>query len=139
MTLDGDCDFEKEQSHPAGSNSNSTKAYPWGSGEIPTNQWLGYKLVARDQGSDSNVHLELYLDKTSNGNLANQVWEKIIDYTDYNNKTWDNQSSAWCCSTHANKSLRGSYKTTQLYVYLRTDGVTDQRYKWISIREINPK
>jgi len=100
---------------------------------------IGYKFIARDQGTASNVHLELWLDVISNGVLANQNWEKIVDFVDADNKRWTTQASAWCCATHANNSYRGVNQTSSKFVYLRTDGVNLQYYKWISVREINPE
>jgi hypothetical protein len=140
LTLDGDCDIEKEQCHRLGANSQSTKAYPWGnSGRVPLDKWIGHKFVVRDTGNGSCVHLELYFDTTSNGDLANQKWDKVIDYVDYDGKQWESQSSQWCCSTHKDKSLRGQNSTSQLFVYLRSDAVDPQYFKWISVREIYPQ
>jgi hypothetical protein len=140
MTLDGDCDFEKEQTHPGAAYSNTTPAYPWGTKtDIPINKWLGFKLIARDQGTASNVHLELWLDNTSNGVLANQNWVKIVDYVDTDNKAWASQDSGWCCATHKNKSYRGINQTASKFVYIRADGSNPQYYKWVSVREINPE
>lgn len=140
LTLDGDCDIEKEQSHNKGANSQSYKEYPWGqSGNIPLNKWIGHKFIARDIGDQSSVHLELYFDTTSNGDPAMQKWEKLIDYVDYDGKEWDSQASEWCCNDHKDKSLRGINATSQRYVYIRSDAVDPQYYKWITIREIDPE
>lgn len=148
ITYDGDSDIEKEMCHSPNRNARTSPIYPWGDGVyMPLNQWIGYKFIGTTCNNGTKVHLKLYIDTVSNGNLANQQWTLLKDITDEDNITsiWPSGQSNTAASSYrtgspyVGKALCGSNKTTQKWVYIRTDGVREQRYKYMSVREINPE
>lgn len=148
ITYDGDADIEKELCHSPNRNARTSPVYPWGDGEyLPLNQWIGYKFIGTTCSNGTKVHLKLYIDTVSNGNPANQQWTLLKEITDEDNITsiWPSGQSNIAASSYrtgspyVGKALCGSNRTTQKWVYIRTDGVREQRYKYMSIREIDPE
>ncbi len=145
----GDSDINKETNHQPNHNVNSKAVYPWGyKNPLPLNKWIGYKLVVRNRGSEE-VHLQLYIDKTSGGDLSKQRWEllhDIIDKPGAGDDIWPSYEANFSNtspdsyrknSPYVGKPLVGKWKTAQNWVYIRTDSIQEQRYKWISVREVD--
>ncbi len=146
----GDSDIEKEMNHSPNRNVRSTSAYPWGKkNHLPLDTWIGFKFVARNVGS-TGVQLQLYIDKTSQGDLSKQKWELLVDLTDVTQadaSVWPgfaagftntSEASYRSQSPYVGQPLVGKWKTSQNFIYIRTDSIQEQRYKWLSIREIEP-
>ena len=125
--FDGRCQFEKETVHGCG-NKQANTVYPFtNGGRMPLNKWIGYKYIVRSCDSDTACHAEMYTDMTNGKNGGS--WIKVNDFID--RKGWSSDVPS-CCETHRGAVLDGNYS-----VYLRTDGVKEQLYKWFSVREIN--
>jgi len=144
----GDSDVGKELNHSPNHNVQSKYVYPWGyKNPLPLQTWIGYKLIVRSVGDDA-VHLQLYIDKTSNGDLSQQKWEllhDVIDVSQADDSIWPNYDSSYSNtspdsyrlnSPYVGEPLVGKWKTKQNWVYIRTDSIQEQRYKWLSIREV---
>jgi hypothetical protein len=77
--------------------------------------------------------MELFLDMTNGENGG--TWTKTTEFTDYDGWSGDQIS---CCETHRGKVLNPPHMNKNYSVYLRSDGLGEQFYKWFSIREIEP-
>ena len=125
MLYDGRMDFEKEINHHADDGYvqfGSVK--PWTS--LPKNQWIGYKFIARDDGS--SVKFELYRDLTGGTNGGD--WKLMTSATD----SGQYGAGHTPCAAGINPAqvLTGS----NVSVYVRNDGLGQAQYKWFSVREI---
>lgn len=130
VLFDGRVDIEKECSHKNGGNKRVSTVYPWPSkGRMPLNQWIGYKLIARNCENNTKCRIEIYRDLTEGKNGG--VWELLTSFIDYDGWSSDTPS---CCELHKGKVLLDANYS----VYLRTDGLGEQFYKWFSIREVEP-
>jgi len=129
--FDGRCQFEKETAHLNDSSGNKqvNTVYPFmNNGPMPLNTWIGYKYIVRSLNNDTECCAEMYMDTTNGENGGS--WIKVNEFIDYNGWSSDVPS---CCEIHRGRVLDANYT-----VYLRTDGVIKQLYKWFSIREIDP-
>jgi hypothetical protein len=123
---DGNVDLEKELHHPE-SSVGISKSY-WGGSKTPSSQWIGVKLCVYNINNNSNVKLELYVDKTSNG-ANGGTWELAVSTTDSGSWTTD----APGCS-YANNTI---ITTGGGVVMIRNTEAAEARYKMFSVREIN--
>ncbi len=123
---DGKVDLEKELHHPESSVAVS-KTY-WGGSPTPSNQWIGVKFCVYNINNDTNVKLELYVDKTSGG-ANGGVWELAVSTTDSGSWTVDVPG----CS-YANNTI---ITTGGGVVMIRNTEAAEARYKMFSVREIN--
>ena len=129
--FDGRCQFEKETVHLSNGTGNKqvNTVYAFPNNEpMPLNTWIGYKYVVRSCDNDTTCHVEMYMDFTDGKNGG--TWKKINEFIDYDGWSADMPS---CCTDHSGKVLKENYT-----VYLRTDGVNKQLYKYFSVREIAP-
>ena len=127
--FDGRCHIEKETVHLADGTGNkqTNTVYPFpNNGPMPLNTWIGYKYIVRSCENDTACRVELYMDTTHGVNGG--TWLKVNEFVDRDGWSADFPS---CCDTHRGKVLGENYT-----VYLRTDGVNKQLYKWLSVREI---
>ena len=122
--FDGRCQFEKETGNKQ---VNTTYAFP-NNGPMPLNTWIGYKYIVRSCNNDTACCVQMYMDFTNGKNGG--LWTKTNEFVDYDGWSADMPS---CYSTHAGKVLKENYS-----VYLRTDCVIKQLYKFFSVREIAP-
>jgi hypothetical protein len=133
---DGKWDFEKEIKHSAttyfsGSGFN-TQDPLWGGLILPENRWIGMKYILTNINSNTQVHLQVYIDSTSNGNVVNGGnWVLVGDIID-TGTNWIGGDISGCTYTNQYMALTGGGN-----VYMRTDGDT-ANYKMITIREIDP-
>ncbi len=129
MRHDGAFDFAKELKHPAAAaRARVPPAQAWPAAELPRNRWIGFKYVAYNIGDA--VKLEVYRDLTE-GRDGGQ-WIRINDSTD---------DGGWRAATDCplQRPAAGASDRRVLEggtVLIRNTGVTDARYRWVSLREI---
>jgi hypothetical protein len=132
---DGKWDFEKELKHPgstywSGSGLN-TQDPLWKGAKLPLNRWIGMKYLAWDLPGRNAVHLELWIDSTSNGTPTNGGnWALVGSVVD--SGQWASGDVSGC--TYSAATVISPGHGTLLW---RTDGDTAV-YKSVSIREIDP-
>jgi hypothetical protein len=130
MRHDGALDFAKELKHPsAAARGRVPAAQAWpDSSELPRNRWIGFKYVSYNAGDA--VKLEVYRDLTEGKDGG--AWVKINEITD---------DGGWAAATDC-PAQRPDGRTSDLRVleggtvFIRNTGVTDARYRWVSLREI---
>jgi hypothetical protein len=133
VNFDGRVRFEKECCHGKG-NKQTTPVYPFANkGRMPLNKWIGYKLISRACEKNTKNKLELYMDMTDGSNGG--TWTKVSEFVDYDGWSADTPS---CCDLHKGKVLLPPHFTNTYSVYLRSDGLGEQFYKKLSIREVAP-
>jgi hypothetical protein len=134
MLYSGRVDFKKELAHLDGG-SGYTASRPEGQnavwntpgGDVPTNTWIGYKLVVQNAPDMSRVRLTLYRDLTDG--LEGGHWEELVRTEDAGD--WQ-VTSVGACATSLNKMLLQPATS----VFVRNDKVTAVEYKNFSVREI---
>lgn len=102
--------FYKEQVHP------TYKFVKAATATIPSNTWLGYKLILRNKSGSGHVVMRVYMDTTDGRNGGD--WRLLGTYTDTG-------------SLDGNVPIKDGTSC-----FVRTDSVTDFRYKRLSIRTI---
>ena len=133
LTFDGKAHFEKECVHNGGHKKVGI-VYPFGDKSgMPLNTWIGFKFVCRSTDGGTKCKMELFLDLT-NG-VCGGDWVKTTEFTDYDGWSSDQVS---CCEEHRGKVLNPPSMDKNYSVYLRSDGLGEQFYKWFSVREIYP-
>jgi len=132
---DGKWDIEKELKHPgstywSGSGLN-TQDPLWKGAKLPLNRWIGMKYLAWDLPGRNAVHLELWIDSTSNGQpVDGGRWELVGSVVD--SGQWASGDVSGC--TYPATTVITPGHGTLLW---RTDGDTAV-YRSVSIREIDP-
>lgn len=123
-------DFEKELKHPASApKARVAAAQAWPpNGQMPFNQWIGWKFVIYNVGN--TVKFEAYRDLSAGVNGG--TWVKV-------NQTVDN--GGWFVDTNCaeHNQVGGRSDMIQLeggVSFIRNTGPTDARYRWVSVREI---
>jgi hypothetical protein len=144
MLYDGRAVFKKEMAHhlPAGLTVNrpsENNHIDWdghGGGVMPTNQWLGYKLVLRNVDRDSKVRLQLFLDRSDGAEGGS--WEMVAQDDDAGD--WAVEPFVVNCETgETQQSPRSAILLrAATSVLIRNDDLGEARYKKFSIREIDP-
>jgi hypothetical protein len=130
MDINGSMDFKKEVSHTAGYTGARDSKKPFG-GTVPTNQWVGFKVVIRNYDNNRAVHMESWLDPKGDG-----TWQKINDVRD--NGGWAGGANPDGCG-----GAPFNYKDDQIinwagpHVNWRFDFVSVD-VKWFSAREVDP-
>lgn len=126
---DGDWDFYKELKHTDGARANVASLYP---GNLPTDQWIGMKFIAYNINNDSNVKLEVYVDKISNGDVTNGgEWTLVGEMVDDGN--WSVPEDVSSCTYDSNHIIT----TGGGAALIRNTGVQSAEYKYFSVREID--
>ncbi len=126
---DGDWDFYKELKHSNGARANAGSLY---SGNLPSDQWIGMKFIAYNINNNTNVKLEVYVDKTSNGNVTNGgEWTLAGEMIDDGN--WSVSEDVSSCSYNNNHIITTGGGT----VLIRNTGALTAEYKYFSVREID--
>ena len=132
INFDGRAQFEKECCHGSGNKQVAT-VYPFtNKGKMPINTWIGYKFIVRACENNTKCKLELYMDMTDGLNGGD--WKLLTQFTDYDGWSSDIPS---CCDAHKGKVLLPPNQMSNYTVYLRSDGLGEQLYKKLSIREID--
>lgn len=129
---DGATDFEKELQHSGsstGSRVSSAVLWPNGNG-LPFNQWIGFKFVIYNL-PDGTVKLESYRDLTGGANGGD--WQLINSQIDSGN--WAAPSN--CAEQNPVNGQSTMIVTQGGVTFIRNTGVTDARYRWLTIREID--
>lgn len=135
--FDGKTDFEKETRHPE--NDTVSERTLWKRG-MPKNVWIGYKFVVYDE--DDGVHLELYRDMTQG--FAGGQWKLVNSFVDSGNDFGEvpcnNEVSPMMKLTNSESREGSESGLPNISTYFRSDGINGYglRYKWASVREINP-
>lgn len=107
----------KEQEHGGSGNAGYTdNASSSPTSPVDLNKWYGAKLIVRTSADGKSVKLEAYKDDTGGANGGD--WKKMTEKVD--NGSWN--------------SYPPFFDGTSCM--FRTDGVTDFRYKWFSVRTI---
>jgi len=130
---DGEIDFEKELKHPASSTQSRIPAEEvWPpDGILPTGQWIGWKFVIYNLGSD-NVQLESYRDLTLGEDGGD--WEQMNETVDEGG--WFVETD---CAEHDPVGGESDLVITGGgAVLVRNTEITEARYRWLTIREILP-
>jgi hypothetical protein len=130
---DGAIDFEKELEHPASSTRsrvNPQTVWP-PDGELPFDRWIGWKFVIYNLPSGNAVRLEAYRDLTEGEGGGDWVlMNQTVDDGDWSVET--------ACSEHD-----PSFGESEMVIvdggtaFVRNTDVTEARYKWFSVREID--
>jgi hypothetical protein len=129
---DGATDFGKELQHSSTSavaRVNSTILWPGGGG-LPFNQWIGFKFVNYNLPNGS-VKLESYRDLSGGVNGGN--WELINSFVD--SGSWSAPSS--CPAQNPVNGMSSMIVTQGGVTFIRNTGITEARYRWVSVREID--
>lgn len=119
---DGRADFAKELSHPTAAARGGRAV--WSGGALPTNRWIGVKVVVKNQ-ADGSVKLEHYRDLTEGA--GGGTWEKI-------NETVDR--GGWVAANRCGFAQDRVVTDGGGVVFIRNTGVSRADYKWMSVREI---
>lgn len=109
----------KEQNHGGSGNAgyvDNASSSP--TSPVDLNKWYGAKLVVRTSADGKSVKLEAYKDDTQGANGGD--WKKMTEKVD--NGSWNTYAPFFDGTS----------------CMFRTDGVTDFRYKWFSVRTIAP-
>jgi hypothetical protein len=128
LLYDGRADFEKEIAHHLPSGYVQVDTVQAWQKKMPVKRWIGMKFVVRN--APGAVRLELWRDRK--GGRHGGTWEKLGEWMD---------RGAW--GTGAPPCAPGVNPAEVLYaaapsVYVRNDEVREVRYKWFSVREIEP-
>jgi hypothetical protein len=130
MDINGSMDFKKEVSHTAGYTGSRDSKKPFG-GEVPTNQWVGFKVVIRNYANNTAVQMESWLDPRGDGK-----WQKVNEVRD--DGGWQGAANPDGCG-----GAPFNFKNDQIitwagpHVNWRFDFVSAD-VKWFSTREIDP-
>jgi hypothetical protein len=130
---DGAFDFEKELKHPA--SSTQARVQPddaWPDGEVPRSTWIGFKFVIYNLGDTGTVKFEAYRDMT-NGEGGGD-WELV-------NETIDD--GGWFVETDCDEHDPSGGESDMIVleggtVFIRNTDVEEARYRWVTVREIDP-
>jgi hypothetical protein len=126
---DGRALVEKELKHPI--TTSQVAKNVWGGGPFPKTQWVGMKLVLYDVDDGQHVKQEIWRDLTDGA--GGGTWVKVLDNVDSGGWAIDAAAAA-SCKIPADYIITGA----QPFVILRNDSISEQRYKKVSIREIQP-
>jgi hypothetical protein len=130
MDINGSMDFKKEVSHTAGYTGSRDSKKPFG-GTVPTNQWVGFKVIIRNFDGNRSVQMESWLDPRGDGN-----WQKINEVRDTGG--WAGAANPDGCG-----AAPFNYQNDQIitwagpHVNWRFDFVSAD-IKWLSARELDP-
>ncbi len=125
---DGKWDFAKELKHSdAGAR---TQGDLWDGAPLPSNRWIGLKYVVYNINNDTNVRLEAYIDRSSEGQNGGD-WEKVGETTD--DGGWTSGDVSGC--TYADDFIITEGGGV---CFIRNTDIAEARYKWFSVREIVP-
>jgi hypothetical protein len=132
---DGATDFEKELMHsPSSTQSRVEPEVVWPpDGQLPFDTWIGYKYVIYNQPDGESVKLESYRDLGEG--VDGGTWELINETVD--DGGWSTQTT---CDEH--DPVDGESDLVFLEagaLLIRNTGITEARYRWLSIREIAPQ
>jgi hypothetical protein len=132
LTYDGRADFEKEIAHHLGAGYvQAAEVHPWEKdGPMPRNVWIGYKFIVYNVDGGKHVRMEIWRDMTDGKNGGQ--WELLTSYVDQGG--WGTKAPP--CASGVDPAA--ILTNPNLVVYVRTDEVSDMRYKNFSIREIDP-
>ena len=129
---DGAIDFEKELEHPASSTrSRVSPQTVWPpDGELPFDRWIGWKFVIYNLPSGDTVRLEAYRDLTEGEDGGDWVlMNQAVD------------DGSWSVETDCSEYDPSGGESEQVILdggttFIRNTDVTEARYKWFSVREI---
>ena len=133
---DGLVDFGKEVSHPKTVATEQRRLFP---GDLPMDEWVGYKHVVRDVVG--GVLQELWMDPSGDGG-----WIMVAEHLDpFEDGDWGAEQESCADGVDPALGLNGSgvregseSGLPNIAVMFRADGLWADglRYKWTSVREI---
>ncbi|MBN2738999.1 MAG: hypothetical protein JXR70_18615 [Spirochaetales bacterium] len=126
LRYDGHVDFYKELKHPDGSSVMYQEF--WDGAVLPADRWIGVKFCVYNVRNDSQVKLELYVDRASGGSEGGN-WELAIETVD--DGSWQSPASG-CNYPETMVITRGGG-----VVFIRNTDAAEAHYKWFSVREID--
>lgn len=115
---------------------------------LPFDRWVGFKFVIRTRETTGQVLLELWRDLTDGKStvIVGGQWVKMIEVQDSGG--WTNprlkmkEINKLCnerCKCYDKPGTTDPIITRAgISCFIRNDGIQDSRYKWASIREIDP-
>lgn len=126
---DGRALVEKEIRHPTSTAQAATNV--WSGGTFPRNQWVGMKLIVYSIDGGAHVKQEMWRDLTDGA--GGGTWVKVFEHTDAGGWSIDPTVAASC-------DVPPDYiiTTPQPLIILRNDLVTEEWFKKVTIREIQP-
>jgi hypothetical protein len=126
---DGRALVEKELKHPI--TTAQVAKNVWDGAPFPRNAWVGMKLIVYTVDGGRHVKQEIWRDLTDGANGG--TWEKVLENVDAGGWAIDAAAAASC-------RIPADYIITeaQPLVILRNDAVTEQWFKKVTIREIQP-
>lgn len=134
---DGKWDFEKELKHPTSDYWSGggfhTQSPLWGGARSPVKRWIGMKYLVWNRPDGKGVHLEMWIDSVSAGDVTKAVWQKVGSVEDTGNFAAASGPISGC-AYQSERTVISQGHGTFLW---RTDGDTAE-YKYVSVREIVP-
>ena len=130
---DGAIDFEKELEHPASATRSRVQPETvWPpDGNLPFDTWIGWKFVIYNLASGDAVKLEAYRDLSGGANGGD--WQLMNETVD--DGGWFVESD---CDAHAPSGGESDLVVLDGGVsFIRNTGVSEARYRWFSVREID--
>jgi hypothetical protein len=122
---DGDVDFYKELKHPDGDYV-MHQAF-WDGDPLPSDHWFGMKFCVYNINNNSQVKLEMYVDKIGTGANGGS-WEKAIEFID--DGSWS--VPAPDCGYPENMVITEGGGV----VFIRNTDAAEAHYKMFTVREI---
>jgi hypothetical protein len=128
LRFDGRAVLEKELKHPTYT-SQVTKLL-WEGHPLPRKTWVGIKVITYDLPG-GRVQQELWLDLTDGENGG--TWQKVHEHVD---------SGGWSIPLEVAITCRIApdqrITTPEPFIILRNEGIREQWYKKLTVREIQP-
>lgn len=126
---DGSASLEKELKHPFYTRELRTSA--WNGAPFPRNRWIGMKMVVYNVDGGRHVKQELWRDIS--GGVDGGTWEKVLEHTDDGGWSID-ADIAGSCGIPPDLVVN----TPQPFIIVRAEHATEQWYRSLSVREIEP-
>jgi hypothetical protein len=143
--VSGEWAFEKESAHQLDNGYTDVAVVRPTKGQIPTNEWIGFKYIVRNMDNNTKVKLELYRDMT-NGTNGGGSWQKVTEFVDDGTNFGVGDHGSCNPAGAVNPALplihsmidnSSESKKPMLSVYVRHEDGTMQ-YSRFSVREISP-
>jgi hypothetical protein len=129
LYISGRMDFKKEISHTAG--YTGARGGSQLGRAVPTNEWIGFKVMIRNFNNDQAAHMESWIDERATGE-----WRKVTEVRDTGG--WAGGAGLDGCGGPPFNYQQDHLVTwAGPYVNFRFDNLSSD-LKWLSAREIDP-